>query len=52
MWDAAQQHIRQFTWERTAGIYREVIEGLLSGGKGLLKMEERNLVHPSLRDYY
>jgi teichuronic acid biosynthesis glycosyltransferase TuaC len=31
MGEEAQKHIRQFTWERTAGIYREVIESLLSG---------------------
>jgi teichuronic acid biosynthesis glycosyltransferase TuaC len=31
MGEEAQKHIRQFTWERTAGIYRHVIESLLSG---------------------
>ncbi len=32
MGEEAQQHIRQFTWERTARIYKEVIEKLLPGG--------------------
>ena len=32
MGEEAQKHIRQFTWERTARIYKEAIENFLSGG--------------------